>query len=162
MTPSRSETLITKLEKGRQKTLDTLQALTPAQWQISIYTEPAWQAQQLLAHFVSAENQLLLLVRSIVRGGRGAPANFDVNEYNAAEQKRLEGKSVPELLAELERSRQRTIEWVKTLSPEDLDKVGCHPALGNVTVETIITAIHGHHLMHIRDLSRALKADTSG
>jgi hypothetical protein len=30
--------------------------------------------------------------------------------------------------------------------------MGYHPALGKVTLEALINAIHGHQLMHMRDL----------
>jgi hypothetical protein len=153
--------LITKLEKGRQKTLEIFKALTPEQWQQTIYTEPNWQVHQILVHFVSAENQLLALAQDAAGGGQGAPAGIDINQYNAGEQKRLEGQSVQDLLDQLDQSRQQTIAWVKTLGSDALDKIGRHPVLGEVSVETLIASMHGHHLMHIRDLSRMLKADAN-
>jgi hypothetical protein len=161
MTQARIDGLVAKLEKGQQKTLGFFNALLPEQWKLTIYTEPHWQVYQLLAHFVSAEKQLLVLVQDIVDGGRGSPIGFEIDKFNADEQKRLEAQSVQNLLDELERSRRETIEWVRRLGPNELDKIGYHPALGKVNVETMIAAIHGHHLMHIRDLSRLLKADTN-
>lgn len=159
MTQPRIDGLVAKLEKGLQRTLDALKALTPEQWQQTIYTEPPWRVQQILAHFVSAEKQLLILAQNTAGGGQGAPAGFDIDQYNAAEQKRLEDQSVQNLLDQLTQTRQQVIQWVRMLGPAELDKMGRHPALGEVSVETMITAMHGHHLMHIRDISRLLKAD---
>jgi hypothetical protein len=34
--------------------------------------------------------------------------------------------------------------------------MGRHPALGQISVETMILAIYGHQLMHMRDLGKQL------
>ncbi len=156
MTQPRTDALVARLEKGRQKTFEILSALTPEQWQEPLYHEPTWQVRNLLAHFVSSEKQLLALVQNVACGGPGAAPDLDIDRYNAAEQARLEGQSPSVLLDLLDQERRQTIEWVKTLGDNQLDKVGRHPALGDVTVETMITAIYGHQLLHMRDLSRLL------
>jgi hypothetical protein len=159
MTHSRAEVLVAKLEKGRQKTREVLNTLTPAQWERQIYADPHWCVHHLLAHLVSAEKQLLMLAQEVAGGGPGAPPDFDIDRYNAAEQHRLEGQAPQVLLGLLDQSRQQTIEWVKTLGADQLDKIGRHPALGAVSLETMIAAMYGHQLLHMRDLSRLQKAD---
>jgi hypothetical protein len=96
------------------------------------------------------------LAQDIAAGGPGAPEGFDYNAYNEAEYRRLAGIPPEQLLADLKAARQRTLEWVATLTDEDLDRVGRHPALGEVNLETFINAIYGHQLMHMRDLMNAL------
>ncbi len=154
MTQPRTDTLVARLEKGRQKTLEILSALTPEQWREPLYYEPTWQVRHLLAHFVSAERQLLALAQDVADGGPGTPPDLNIDRYNAAEQARLEGQSPSTLLDLLDQERRQTIEWVRTLDTDQLDKIGQHPALGDVNVETMIIAIYGHQLMHMRDLSR--------
>ena len=66
-------------------------------------------------------------------------------------------QSTEALLAALDAARQRTLNWVGTLGESQLDRVGRHPALGQVSVETMITAIYGHQLLHIRDLSEQVR-----
>jgi hypothetical protein len=158
MTQPRADDLVARLEKGRQKTFEILNALTPEQWQKPLYHEPTWQVCHLLAHFVSAERQLLALAQDIVAGGQGAPPEFDINRFNADEQSRLEGQSSPTLLSLLDQARQQTIAWVRTLGPDQLDKTGRHPVLGEVNIETLIMSIYGHQLFHMRDLSRLLES----
>jgi hypothetical protein len=148
--------LVTKLEKGRQKTFEILNALTPEQWQKPLYHEPIWQVRHLLAHFVSAERQLLALAQDVAEGGLGIPADFDINHFNADEQDRLEGLLPPILIDLLDQARRQTIEWVRTLGADRLDKIGRHPVLGDVNVETMIVAIYGHQLIHMRELSKLL------
>lgn len=156
MIQPRANELAARLEKGRRKTFEIFSSLTPEQWQRTLYHEPTWQVRHLLAHFVSAERQLLALAQSVAAGGTGTPADFDINRFNADEHKRLEGQSTPILLEMLDQARQQTIEWVRTLDEDKLDKIGRHPALGDVNVETMIVAIYGHQLMHMRELSKLL------
>jgi hypothetical protein len=120
-----------------------------------------WRVSQLLVHFVSAETQLLALTQEVAGGGLGAAPDFDIDRFNADEQNRLEGQSLPILFDRLRDARRQTIEWVKTLGTEQLDKIGQHPALGTVSVETMIKAIYGHQLIHMRDLTRLLETDHS-
>ncbi|MCX6034582.1 MAG: DinB family protein [Chloroflexi bacterium] len=156
MTDPRADALAARLEKGRQKTFEIFNALTLEQWQQPLYHEPDWQVRHLLAHFVSAENQLLALAQSVAAGGPGAPPDFDYDRFNADEQSRLEGQSLSILLETLDQARQGTIVWVRTLDASQLEMVGRHPVLGDVTVETMVTAIYGHQLIHMRELSRLL------
>jgi hypothetical protein len=156
MIEPRADALAARLEKGRQKTFEIFDALTPEQWQQELYTDPIWQVRHLLAHFVSAENQLLALAQDVAAGGPGAPLDFDYNRFNAGEQSRLEGLSLPELRDMLDQARGRTIAWVRTLDASQLERIGYHPVLGQVNVETLILSIYGHQLLHIRELSRLL------
>jgi hypothetical protein len=155
----RAEALAARLEKGRQKTFEVFSALTSEQWQQPLYEEPTWQVRNLLAHFVSSERQLLALARDVARGGAGAPPDLDIDRFNAAEQQRLEGQSPPWLLVLLEQERSETIAWARELDDAQLDRVGRHPALGQVSVEVMLTAIYGHQLLHMRELARCLAGD---
>jgi hypothetical protein len=152
MTNPRADALAARLEKGRQKTFEFFSRLTPEQWQITVYPQPAWQVRHLLAHFVSAEQELLALARSIAAGGPGAPPGLDVDRFNADEQARLEGQSPSSLLDMLDQARRETIAWAAALDADQLDRLGRHPVLGEVSVETIVESIYGHQLIHMRDL----------
>ena len=156
MTEPRAEELVGKLEKGRQRTFEIFNSLDPEQWQLVLYDHPVWQVRDLLAHFVSAEDQLRDLSKEVASGGVGSPPAFDIDGNNAAEQSRLKGRSRPDLMDMLDGSRQETIAWVKTLTAAQLDLVGRHPALGGVTLEIMLKSIYGHQLIHMRDLQRLL------
>lgn len=153
----RVEALKERLQKGIDKTLAIFGSIRPGQWEAVLYEQPyPWTVRDLLAHFVSSEEGLRQLAQDIAAGGPGAPEGFDYDAYNAAEQQRLANVPPEQLLADLKAARQRTLEWVATLTDEDLDRVGRHPALGPVNLETFINAIYGHQLMHMRDLMNAL------
>lgn len=156
MVNPRAEELAVRLEKGRVKTLEIFNKLTPAQLEESLYHSPNWRVSQLAAHFVSAEIHLLTLAKSVAEGGPGTPVDFEIDKFNAREKRRLAGTPYQDLLSMLDQARRKTIAWVRSLSENDLDRVGRHPALGEVTVETMILAIYGHQLAHMRELLRLL------
>ncbi len=157
MPAPRIDTLMARLEKGRAKTLEILDSQTSQQWTRVVYEgPPAWTVRDLLAHLVSAEQKLLELAQDVASGGPGAPADMDYEAFNAAEQRRLQGRSPQELLRELGESRRATLDWASTLGDAELDRVGRHPALGEVTVEMMLTAMYGHQLLHMRDLQSRL------
>jgi hypothetical protein len=158
MTEPRADALAARLEKGRQKTFEIFDALTPEQWQQTLYSDPPWQVRHLLPHFVSTEDQLLALAQNIAEGGPGAPPDFDYDAFNATEQNRLEGLTLPELRDMLDQARGRTIAWVRTLDATRLERIGHHPVLGQINVETLILSIYGHQLLHMRELSRHLES----
>jgi len=152
------ESLTARLQKGLAKTQQILGPLSPAQWQSAIYEEPRrWSIRDLLAHFVSAEEQLLLLAKQVAAGGGGVSLDFDFDAYNQEEQKRLAGLSPEELMSMLSTARQATLQWVQSLDEAHLQRSGRHPALGDVDLETMITAIYGHQLLHMRDVMAKLR-----
>ena len=153
----RVQALTAKLEKGIGKSISVFAGLQPEQWQTVVYADPTpWTARDLLAHFLAAEEGLLELAQDVAGGGQGAPLGFDYDDQNARDQKRLAGIAPEELMNSLERARDATVAWVRTLDEDQLDLTGNHPGLGPVTLETMITAIYGHQLLHMRDLLRAL------
>jgi hypothetical protein len=153
----RVSALIAKLEKGQTKTQEILSGLSANQWTRVVYPDPyAWTARDLLAHFLSSEVELLRLVQDVASGGPGAPDGYDYNGFNAAEHERLAAEPPQALLAALAEARRRTIAWARSLQDDDLDRIGRHPALGEVTLEILITAMYGHVLLHMRDAQRAL------
>lgn len=157
MASPRVEALCARLEKGGRKTQQVLGALTPEQWERCLYPgPPAWTVRDLLAHFVSTEAGLRQMCQVVASGGQGAPAGFDIDDFNAQEQARLKDRTPAELLADLANERQRTLDWIQALEEGDLDRIGRHPALGTVSLETMVTAIYGHQLLHMRDLQSTL------
>ena len=149
--------LIARLERGQRKTSETFRRLSPAQWVRTIYDDPApWTARSLVAHFLSSERELLRLCLDVASGGTGAPEGYDYNGFNAEQQTHYQYILPDQLLEQLEAARGRTLEWLQTISEETLDRVGRHPALGEVSLETMVVAIYGHQLLHIRDLQSKL------
>ena len=155
----RVDGLITRLSKGGRKTAEAFGNLSDEQCQMVLYREPlVWTARDVLAHLISAEEGLMHIARDIAGGGPGAPEGFDYHAYNASEQVRLKEIPLEQLRANLSATREASIEWMSSLDEVVLDRRGYHPALGEVTLEELINAFHGHHLMHMRDLRALLRS----
>jgi hypothetical protein len=151
----RVDDLVARLNKGARKTSEFFGALSKERWACVVYASPSpWTLRDLLAHFLSSEVGLLRIAQDIAAGGTGAPDGFDYNQFNADEQLRLTGVPAAELLSQLAEARSRTLAWLSGLADADLDKVGQHPALGQVNLETLVNAVYGHQLMHMRDVPR--------
>jgi hypothetical protein len=156
----RVSALIAKLEKGQRKTEEILAGLSNEQWRQVVYSDPyPWTMRDLLAHFMSSEIELLRLAQDVASGGSGAPEGFDYNGFNASEHRRLADQDPATLISALADARARTLGWLQSVEEGDLDRPGRHPALGEVTLETILMAIYGHVLFHMRDAQRVMLAD---
>ena len=157
MPETRLPGLIAKLERGQRKTSETFGRLSPAQWDQVVYDDPApWTPRSLVAHFLSSERELLRLCQDVASGGPGAPEGYDYNGFNAEQQIHFASVPPAQLREQLEAARGRTLEWLGTIDESMLDRVGRHPALGEVSLEIMIVAIYGHQLLHMRDLQSKL------
>jgi hypothetical protein len=159
MSETRLQGLTARLERGQRKTSEALQSLSAAQWKRPIYDDPTpWTARNLLVHFLSAERELLRLCQSVASGGPGLPEGFDFDDFNAQQQPLYKDIPTGELIKQLESARTQTLEWLHTIQEDQLDLTGRHPVLGDISLETMILAIYGHQLVHMRDLQAKLAA----
>jgi hypothetical protein len=149
--------LVERLQTEGAKSLEIFRALQPEQWEITVYSDgSAWTIRQLLAHFVTAEDGLLVLIDDILAGGAGSPEGFDIDRFNEREVSAV-GNARPEhLMQEYERVRQATVEKVSRLQAEDLERVGRHPYLGVATLADIIKLIYRHNQIHQRDFRKLI------
>ena len=63
---------------------------------------------------------------------------------------------IPEQLARFTEARSATSEFVKNLSPSDLDAAALHPERGTVTVKDQIGMLLGHDVYHIDQLTESI------
>jgi DinB superfamily len=143
MTSHRIQELSRKLDRNKSLVLRTFANVRPDGWGTAVHEKPgSWTLRELLAHFVSSERMLLTLSKDVAGGGRGAPQGFDYDAFNKPE----------ELLRMFGEARDSTLEWMGSLVEGSLDRKGNHPTLGEVTLEDLLSAVHGHILLHIREL----------
>ena len=69
-----------------------------------------------------------------------------------------QGKSLAMLLDEFARLRSENLNELRALDlqPEDLDRRGRHPALGEVTLSQLLATWAAHDLTHLHQISRIL------
>ncbi|OGO08769.1 MAG: hypothetical protein A3K46_03305 [Chloroflexi bacterium RBG_13_60_9] len=153
MTSQRIQELFKRLERNKSLVLRTFANVQPDGWGKAVHGKPgAWTLRDLLAHFVSSERMLLKLSKDIAGGGPGAPEGFNYDEFNRKEQETYRAHEPEELVRLFGEARDSTLEWMGSLVEGSLDRKGRHPALGEVTLEAVLSTIHGHILLHIREL----------
>lgn len=146
-----------RLREEGSKVREFFLGLPPQMWDMQVYSDGTqWTVRQVLAHIASAENSMGRLVKNILAGGAGSPADFDIDTYN--ERKVLEQKNQPvaELIRLFAESREANSLLTANLTPADLARVGRHPFLGIVPLSEIIKMIYRHDQIHLRDLRKLL------
>jgi len=153
----RAAQIAARLAEQGAETTTFFRSLSPAQWEKPIYAgPPMWTPRHLLAHFLSAEQTYLKMIREVLDGGQGMPEGFDIDAFNARETAALEGLSRDELLAQFEAARAGVIALVRSMSDADLDREARHPFMGWDRVEKFLKLIYRHTMIHQRDMRRVL------
>ncbi len=134
-----------KLDSHRRALLGLVSGLTEEAAALQPHGE--WSVKQQLAHAATAERvwrdgALLTLSRS---GGLPQQWAAAVQEGVAE----ANGRSLTDLLSTLERERRETLHKAATLSAEQLQVRGPHPAYGGeMSVLQMLRAIYRHDRMH--------------
>jgi len=154
------ERLANKLVYEGQKTVAFFSDLMPGQWEQVVYSDGSkWTIRLVLAHFVATESAFTQLIEDILANGKGAPEDFNIDEFNEQEVALLQKTPENELLHQFALRRKVNADQVRRMRPDDLQKTGRHPFLGDTSLEVIIKMLYLHIQTHLRDLRRLL---TSG
>ncbi len=78
-------------------------------------------------------------------------ADYNNDYYNARQQEKRAGLSVEQLLAEIDEAHREVIAFMETVRPEDVDKRGDHPVLGDATVLQVLEILASHEKDHIQE-----------
>lgn len=147
--------LAERLKTEGEKTVEFFASLTAEQWSSTVYTEgETWTIRSVLAHYVTAERGFLRIFAEILAGGSGVADDFDINRYNASQQKKNLQVTPGELLEQFKLVRSRMTELVASMSEADLAREGRHPFLGQTTLAEMIKMVYRHNQIHIRDMRR--------
>ncbi len=149
--------LADRLKTEGEKTVAFFAALTDDQWQATVYTEgETWTIRNVLAHYVTAEKGFIGIFTSIRTGGPGASDDFEIDRYNASQQRKTQALTPAELLEQFKAVRGKMIALVASFSETDLEKQGRHPFLGQTTLAEMIKMVYRHNQIHYRDLRKII------
>ncbi len=155
---NRQELIVKRLTEEGQKTVAYFSSLGPAALEQQVYlTGPTWRVHDILAHFVSAEQTLKFYGLQILGGGRGAPEDFVIDEFNAIAVSGLRGGAASDLATRFAQARAETVDLVRGMVDADLDRIGRHPWFGNVPLEQMLKLVYRHNMLHERDVRKALE-----
>lgn len=148
---------VKRLANEGLKTLDFFHALQPEDWHAQVYTAGSgWTVIQILCHLLNAEQGFHHLLQDVMHGGEGAPEYMDIDVFNEQQLSGTHCTDAEIQLAAFSDARVTTIEIVRTMHADDLDKLGRHPFLGPTTVDKMVQLIYRHSMLHQRDIRRAL------
>lgn len=150
--------IIAELEKNLADAIVFFESLSPDALGTQVYQDGAqWTVQQVLAHFITIERSMQWLFKDILAGGPGSPEGFDVERFNRTQPKKLDGKTIDELIALFQSVRNDTIAIVRSMSDADFDREGRHAFHGHGKLERFIYWAYEHVTLHLEDLRKRLQ-----
>ncbi len=150
--------IIAELEKNLADAIVFFESLSPDALGTQVYQDGAqWTVQQVLAHFITIERSMQWLFKDILAGGPGSPEGFDVERFNRTQPKKLDGKTIDELIALFQSVRNETISIVRSMSDADFDREGRHAFHGHGKLERFIHWAYEHVALHLEDLRRRMQ-----
>lgn len=114
-----------------------------------------WSIKQWLAHYIDVErsgfrDRLKRMVEE------DSPEFTSIDAMATLEASGWESWQIPKMLDEFACLRGETIDWLRTLSEEQLARTGKHDTAGEVTVSNVIHYWPTHDMAHIRHIQRML------
>ena len=118
----------------------------------------AWTSAELLADLFSTERRFIDRARAAVEQEHYVvtPVSGEVREEHLGMAKRM---PVPQIVHGLLAQRRSTLQWVESLTPDDLQQTLQHPARGEQSVLWQIEHVIEHELEHAREM-RAGRAES--
>ncbi len=112
--------------------------------------EGLYSGREVIAHLAGANRGMTRLMQQMAAGQQPRlKADYNNDYYNLRQQEKRAGMSVDQLLAELDETHRDLLTLIEMLRPEDLDKRGDHPTLGDATVLQVLQVITTHEQDHI-------------
>jgi hypothetical protein len=124
-----------------------------------------WKNKQILSHVAAVGGMVAPMAGGLTAApaGSDAMASIDIDALNAASVAQREGKSIPELVAEVETAYRGVIEWVKSAPQETLDRRVTVRGYVEVPLsEIIVRMVILHGLAHIYSAYSAVMMSTGG
>jgi len=154
--PTRQEQLHKRLTEEGDKMLAMFEALPPERRKCPVYVEGTlWTVKDILAHQVSTERSIRMLLSNILAGGQGVSQDFSIDRFNVSEVAKLSAMPWEELIETFRVERADTAALALSLAEEQLESRGRHPFLGITSVGDILQLLYRHNMIHVRDIRRA-------
>ncbi len=156
MTTTFLDETVALLERTPRVLHDLLDGL-PETWVDGRDTPDGWQPRDVVGHLISAElDDWIPRAEMIMEHGSSRPFEpFDRLQHEERDQ----GVPLTELIDHFSELRLGTLARLGELVSEaDLDRVGLHPSLGEVTMRQLLATWAVHDLDHISQVFAALSA----
>lgn len=138
------------------RALDALLRGLPEAWTHCNEGEGTFTTADVVGHLIYADRvDWLPRARMILEHGETCPFEpFD--RWGHVEECR--GKSLPQIIDEFAKVRAKRLDELSALDlkPEQLERMGRHPALGAVTLSQLLATWAAHDLTHLHQISRIM------
>ena len=128
----------------------------PETWTFRNEGENTWSVFEVIGHLIYGERtDWIARTKMILQFGETRTFEpFDMSGHI----REIQGKSLADLLDEFARLRAENLAELRALSlqPEDLERRGRHPALGEVTLSEHLATWAAHDLTHLHQISRIM------
>lgn len=119
---------------------------------------PLWNVHDLLAHLAIAERGLQSTVKRFL-AGEALPDGFSLDYWNERQVVKLQERTMAELLAGLQVSRQETLAILDSLSDDQLAIRGMHPAGFETSIAGVYRVMARHERGHGQEIAAAIGLD---
>lgn len=151
------EKIIERLQTEEFLITELFSSLSPDELNLVIYFDKIeWRVRDILAHFISAERSFLQLFNNIRENNLGTPVDFSIDQFNNSQVNSMEKIQIKELVQFFKETRTSTINWLKIVPEEELNKIGKHPSMGEVKLIEMVKMINLHNQMHLRDIKNLI------
>lgn len=136
--------------------LNTLLRGLPEIWTLANEGRGTWSPADVVAHLIHAEHENWI-PRARVLLNTGISGTFPAFDREGNFGK-TRGQTLDELLDQFAAARAESLQELSAfnLRPQDLEKRGRHPALGEVTLSELLATWAAHDLTHLHQISRVM------
>ncbi len=154
-----------KLNVERAKLLESF-AQAPRETMLRPFGDGGWSIKDVLAHVAMAESVNVAFAKMMIAKGTPLqlkefaaeypdfPGEFELDKFNAWMTERWRAKSLDQVLAALNQTRQETLAWLETLSSAQLERSGEHAVWGNQSVRGMFRILVIHDRFHRGDIEK--------
>ena len=147
------EPIADKLNEERAILNRTLDQMTDAE-AAGIRVTPEWSLKDAVAHLVGAERGMTRIARGMANGTNPQlPQGYSNDEYNARQVAKRKEQSVAQVRAELNATRADLLQFLESITPEQLALCGEHPLAGNISLKELLVIIYSHESTHANEIS---------
>lgn len=150
----RRRDLIRFLEETRQEVVSLVRSLSPKE--LALILHGAWSVKDGVAHLASSEAGLLATATRIAAGQEAGRAGFDLDFYNQRQVEKRQGRSVDELVREMETSRADLLRTLEQMTDAQLAASGRLASGLPGDVLWVLRRIGEHERSHCQEIREAV------
>lgn len=140
-----------------ERTADDLAAASRGRSEAALSRRPDaknWAAKEILCHLRDTEELYMVRLQTIL--AMDDPKFLRADPDRWAEERQYLRNDAAEALAAFRIRRQESLDFLKKLSPADLQRSCIHPVNGRITIDQIVGLLAWHDDNHLDQLKRAL------